>query len=742
MGTISSRGEHFTPELVKLHHRANLGETKGKQQSVQTTLPPADTPYRRLFEASLDGIMIIDLETDQIMDVNPALIDIMGYNRWHFVGKRFPDINPFAGTAIGIAAYEELKNKGCVRQEVCIKKKDGKNISVEFIGNVYLDNTRQMIQCNFRYFRKGASINPIWGEADRRARLLAEIIERSSQPVGIAYQDGSLAIINSAFSELLGYEERELYLLRFPAALTPPEYHDHEVEMLAELRSSKKPVRYEKQYFRRDGTRVPVEVLLDLIEDEDIGCYYYALVTDITSRKQSEEKIKESEERFAQMSQNAHEWIWEVDSEGLYTYASTVVEKILGYRPEEIVGKMHFYDLFVPEERDRLAKEALAQFKNKADFRRLENANLHKDGHVVLLETSGSPILDEQGQLLGYRGLDIDVTERQQAETALRESEERFRQFAENFAHVIWFIHLDHERVLYVSPAFERIWGIATEDLYRHPKLWMESIHPEDRHKVREVYKVIGSPADKITAYDMEYRIVRKDGNIRWIHDYGTKFYGEHGELVRTSGIAEDITERKEAENALRQMKEELDLRVADRTRELAESNVRLQKELTERQKIENALKKRDLEVQARSRKLEEANVALKVLLKRIDEDKKDLQRKLSSNIKHLITPYLEKLRKNHLSSALNETCLDIIETQLNNLFSPFSHKLSSDSLALTPKEIQVADLIRDGKTSKEIADILHISKGVADFHRDHIREKLGIKNRKGNLRTHLLSIR
>jgi len=736
--------ERFSEEFMALHKRLTDMEVQVADFRLGLAIAqPSDVLYRRLYETSPDGILILDGETDQIIHVNPALLEMVGYSGGELVGKRLLTSGPFQETALDQAAFDELKNKGYLRQtDLRIKTKGGPDIPVEFVGNVYLDEARKMIQCNVREIsarHKTVHALPKW---ENRNWLLAEIIERSLEPVGIAYPDGSLAIINKAFSELIGYTERELYLLKLPGALTPREWQEQEKKMLAELRLTKKPVRYEKEFIRRDGTRVPVELLLHIVEDEEIGYYYYAFIKDLTRRKLTEAALQKSEERFSQVSANAQEWIWEVDNTGLYTYASPAAEKILGYRPEEIVGQKHFYDFFVPEERQSLTEAAFAVFESKAAFRGFANTNVHKDGRLVFLETSGSPILDEQGNLLGYRGLDTDVTDRKQAEIALRESEERFKQLAENIDHVFWFIQLEPEKVLYVSSALEKIWGFTVEELYRNPKLWAESIHPEDRNRVLELIEGTIAGPDKYAAYDVEYRIVRKDGALRWIHDYGVNLFDKQGKVDRVNGIAEDITARKEAEQALRQIKAELEIMVADRTRDLAESNLKLQAELVERKLVEKALKRREAELQERSRKLEEMNIALKVLLKRVDEDKKDIEKKLTSNVKHLIAPYIEKLRKNHLSSTLNETYLNIIETQLNNLFSPFSHKLSSDTLAFTPREIQVADLIREGRTSKEIADILHISKGVADFHRDHIRAKLGIKNHKGNLRTHLLSIR
>lgn len=132
------------------------------------------------------------------------------------------------------------------------------------------------------------------------------------------------------------------------------------------------------------------------------------------------EEANRLEKRLSQLAQDAGEWIWEVDKDGLYTYSSPVVEQILGYTPDEIVGKKHFYDFFSSDVRDAYKEGAFAAFEKKETIRHFANANVHKDGRIVLLDTNGSPILDAQGNLIGYLGADTDITERQKAEEALK----------------------------------------------------------------------------------------------------------------------------------------------------------------------------------------------------------------------------------------------------------------------------------------------------------------------------------
>ena len=206
-----------------------------------------------------------------------------------------------------------------------------------------------------------------------------------------------------------------------------------------------------------------------------------------------------------------------------------------------------------------------------------------------------------------------------------------------------------------------------------------------------------------------------------------------NGEIVAASVIAKNITKQKLAEEALKKAHEELERRVDERTEALLKTNEQLIREIEERGKIEAQLK-------IKSENLEDANSALTFLLKKRQEDQKELEEKVLSNMKILAMPYLEKLK----GMGLNERQMayaSILETSLNDIISPFSHNLSLASSGLSPAEISVANLIRADKTSKEIADIMSLSVRTIEGHRDKIRKKLRIKNNKINLRAHLQSL-
>ena len=185
-------------------------------------------------------------------------------------------------------------------------------------------------------------------------------------------------------------------------------------------------------------------VLLDPLHDIRMQLTgFIHIVRDITERKKMEEALMLSEKRFRDIANNLQEWIWETDVRGKYTYVSPMVEKILGYTPEEVLQK-HFYDFFYPEEKEALKQAAFTAFNTKQAFRDFLNRNVHKNGKIIWLSTSGFPMLDDKGKLLGYRGADTDITGRKNNEEELlsakvkaEESDRLKSAFLANMSHEI-----------------------------------------------------------------------------------------------------------------------------------------------------------------------------------------------------------------------------------------------------------------------------------------------------------------
>jgi len=162
--------------------------------------------------------------------------------------------------------------------------------------------------------------------------------------------------------------------------------------------------------------------------------------------------------------------------------------------------------------------------------------------------------------------------------------------------------------------------------------------------------------------------------------------------------------------------------------------------EITALKLTEDALRTSQEELIDQKQSLEEINIAMKVLLKQREEDKLELEKKVLNNVKDLVLPYVEKLKNSRLK-AKDRTLVEIIDTHLQDIISPLLQRFANANILLTPQEMQVASLVKDGKTSKEIADVLNISETTVNFHRKNLRVKFGLRNKRTNLRSYLLSI-
>jgi len=201
--------------------------------------------------------------------------------------------------------------------------------------------------------------------------------------------------------------------------------------------------------------------------------------------------------------------------------------------------------------------------------------------------------------------------------------------------------------------------------------------------------------------------------------------------------IMVDITERKQASEELLKAYAEVEQRIVERTAELAKSNKDLEQEMVIRKKAEKALLNKAMELKDQAVHLKEANAALKVLLKQRDADRIELEEKVLLNINRLIIPYLGKLKRRKLD-AKQKAYADILESNLKEIVSPLARNLSSKLLRLSHTELEVANLVHQGKTTKQIAETMNLAESTIDFHRNNIREKLGVKNKKISLQTYL----
>ncbi len=232
------------------------------------------------------------------------------------------------------------------------------------------------------------------------------------------------------------------------------------------------------------------------------------------------------------------------DIEGNILDANDAFLKMVGYTRAELVsGAVRWKDL-TPSEYSALDYKAIAQVAETGSAPPYEKEYIRKDGTRFPILIGGAFLEGSQQQGVCFV---LDISDRQRAENELRESEQRFRQLAENINQVFWMGTPDLSQILYISPAYEEIWGSSCSQLLEQPRSWMDSVHPEDRERLEVALK-----KRQLGDYDEEYRIVRLDESVRWIRSRVFPIQDATGQVYRLAGIAEDITKRKRAEAEIR----------------------------------------------------------------------------------------------------------------------------------------------------------------------------------------------
>jgi len=385
-------------------------------------------------------------------------------------------------------------------------------------------------------------------------------------------------------------------------------------------------------------------------------------------------------------------YIYFKDKNRRFVRASKYFCKLFGCGLEGIIGKKD-EELFPAEIAEETAADDRGVIETGIPLVNKEEGSesVGDGGHWVL--TTKMPWRDKKGNIIGLFGISKDISELKRAELSLRESEAKFKNLAEQSPNMIFINHKG--RVVYVNKKCVESLGYELDEFYAADFDFLKLIAPEYLPLIKRNFKK-HMAGEEINPY--EYALISKFGQrIEVI--ITTKLINYEGENA-ILGIVTDITERKQAEESMR---------------------------------------KKDIKLKRQAKNLEEMNVALKILLEQRDREKADLKENLLTSIQKLIFPYIEKLQKNRLDED-SQIYVNIIKSNLEDVIGPLSETLSSKYLGLTPSEIQVANLVKQGMTSKEIASKLHVSPKAVSFHRGNIRKKFGLGNQKMNLYTYLQS--
>ena len=399
---------------------ADVKKLRPEAKKFLQALKASEIRYRRLFETAQDGILILNAETGQINDVNPHLIDMLHYSHEEFVGKKLWEVSPFKDTALNREAFAELQDKGYIRyKDLPLETKERKSIAVEFVSNVYKANGNKVIQCNIRNITERKEINRQLQEAVIFQQRLIDAL-----PVPFFYQDseGRYLGCNSSFEKLFG-QKREQVTGKSVYELCPKARADifHEKDLV--LLQSPGIQTYETIVNGIGGTvhNVIFHKATYPNMDGSVGGLIGAIV-DITDRKRAEDELRESEKKYRLHFDNVTDMILSIDPDLRLLSISPSVEMVLGYKPEELAGKL-LSELNIMEPSS--LEKAASDMKRVLAGERIEATSYEyrtKYGKKRFGEVNVSPLFHD-GKVVSAICVSRDFTERKQAEEALQQSE-------------------------------------------------------------------------------------------------------------------------------------------------------------------------------------------------------------------------------------------------------------------------------------------------------------------------------
>ncbi|MGZ3647772.1 MAG: PAS domain S-box protein [Syntrophales bacterium] len=422
-------------------------------------------------------------------------------------------------------------------------------------------------------------------------------------------------------------------------------------------------------------------------------------IRDITERKEAERMLQESEEKYRSLASSI-DLMYLVDRDCRYLFMNEGLLSRFGLSLSDVEGKS--YEDFHSQEDAREFTDIIGRIFKTGQAVQHEHKSERDDKYFL---RSLSPVKDSEGRTIAVTVVSKDITKRKRAEEALRESERRLSDIIDFLPDATLAINRKGNVIAW-NRAIEEMTGVKAIDMVgrgdfeyalpfygvRRPILIDLVLRP-DKKIERSYYSLFKKEEDQLI---VETWVPALKDKRAFLWAKASPLYDSKGRIVGAIESIRDITVRKQAEETL---------------------------------------EKREVELEAKTNELEDLNAALRVLLKQREEDKNELEQKVLSNVKLLILPYIEKLKSR--IDLKGSSYVNVLESNLREIVSPFAQKLSVKYLNLTNREVQIANLIKEGKTTKEIAALLNVSESAVNVYRYHIRRKLSL-TKKHNLRSYL----
>jgi PAS domain S-box-containing protein len=502
----------------------------------------AEALLASIVQSSTLAIHSIDLKGTIVSWNNQAEL-LFGYSAAEAIGKHARILSP-------VDLCDELRHGGPTLlgggtigpPDTTLLHKNGSRIPVSLIVTPIKNRKGEVVAVSSFAQDIGRRLQAERELAESESRF-GEVFEQAPTGIYVSNLDGEVLQVNDAFCSMLGYAKQDFLATTF-AQVTHPEDLETTRQTIARLRANPGvPAELLKRYIHRSGAIVWARTRISMVEDS-CGNPQYMVVhaEDITERKRAEDALQESEERFRAMADGCPAGMWVTDPEENVQFINRRYREFSGLSGYE-AGRQKWLEWIHPDDakpfvdivfRDHQPIEAEVRFRRS-------------DGQWRWVQLRAEPRYSKSGEYLGRVGIGMDIANRKQMEEDLKTSEEKFRLLAESIPEAFWMTTPQLDQLVYVNPAFEKIWERPRSDVFENLWLWFETVHPEDRERVMALSNKLKLGEE----IESEHRIRTPQGELKWIRDRAFPVRDRSGQVIRIVGLADDITERKCAENAL-----------------------------------------------------------------------------------------------------------------------------------------------------------------------------------------------
>ena len=661
-------------------------------------LRKSEEKYRTLLENAGEAVLVAQ---DGVFKFgNPKAEELFGYSKEELASKPFTSF-----------IHEEDREM--------VRERHEKRIKGEMLPEVYpyriidKNGQRKWVELKvvlFSWEERPATLCFMMDISDRKRaeEVLLEYrkaVEGSEELITAVDRRYVYSLANEAF---LRYHclNRDQVIGRNIVEIIGEEIFESVIKPNAERCFKGEPVDFEmKHNYPEYGERYMLVSNYPLKNDDGEVTGMVVVARDVTVSKMAAEGLRESEEKYRSLVEATSDWIWEVDNDGVYTYTNSKVKEILGYEPEEIIGKTPF-DFMLPDEQERLSEWFGNILESHKPFEGLENTNIHKDGRHVLLETSGVPFFDTDGNLLGYRGIDRNITRRKLAEKALQKRTDALTERVKELNCLYGISDLVEKPGISLNEILQGVVDLIPPS-WRYPEIACSRIILQDKEvKSRNFQESVWKQAQNIVVYG------KSIGTLEVCY-FEEKQEQDEGpflteERLLINAVAERLgknIERRQAEEALQKAHNELERRVVERTAELTSANEKLNQEIEIRKQTEEDLK--------------ESTKKIKLFAYSVSHDLKSPAFSI-----HGLTKRLSKLYGNILDEKGTTYCDQIVEAseQIVGLAENINVYISTKEAPITIENVNLKNLFQ--------------------MVRDEIAPQLSIRNIKWSQSDHLPEIR